>query len=247
MIGGIICGDLESHGRLASVSLNKMKLSVNHFAEKLFVFLHDDFDDNAQSFGAFAARVVLENSCAVLLGRMDTFRLVYLAMHQASEQYEFGKTVKSGFRWSGDVLPDVNNPHLWGGAHGVDKVSRALLSDYSDHMFWRDSFTSTLDFIDDDDDTALNFIKSLESITFVHRIRSHFSRLYSSLSKGVHWEFFVHSVEMDENTLRDLISDTIKYVSTLALVSHFSETFYGTMDRSAALEMYKAVMERVDG
>jgi hypothetical protein len=138
MIGEFICGTAGTAGTagVADSTLDHLKSSIDRFGSRSLTFLNNEFNEDSQTYGAFCARVVLENSCAALVGRLDPFRLLYLAQCQAQEGFEYGRPSNSGFRWTGDVLPDEKIPQdLWGVDHAVSKVSRALFSPYAEHMY----------------------------------------------------------------------------------------------------------------
>ena len=105
-------------------------------AGRAITYLNGEFSEEAQSFGAFCTRVVLENACAALVGRLDPFRLLYLAEFQAQGGFEYGRPAKSGFKWTGDVFSgEKPSPKLWSTEHDLSKISRALFSPHVDHVF----------------------------------------------------------------------------------------------------------------
>src|SRR4051812_15791246 len=77
----LLCGD-KSEG-IAKVALDQLSSSIRWFSTKAARFLVDDITDEALSFGPFCARVLLENGCAALVGRLDSFRMLYLSEFQA--------------------------------------------------------------------------------------------------------------------------------------------------------------------
>lgn len=207
-------------------------------------YLNNPFNDEARSFGAFCARVTLENACAALVGRLDSFRMLYLAEFQAQGAYEYGKPTKSGFKWTGDVFTEDKPPAiLWSSDHDISKVSRALFSPHVEVVHWRPAFEAAVDYIDSDGVDGFNEIRSLESHTFIAAAKGRCAPLYSQLSKGVHWDFFTSSVVMDEGTLKDAIRDSLSIVSNLAFVSHFVPTSFRALDRAAAVHAYRIFRE----
>jgi hypothetical protein len=241
MLGEFVCGAGGTAG-IADATLDHLKSSIERFSTKSISFLNGEFDEDSQSFGAFCARVVLENSCAALVGRLDPFRLLYLAQFQAQDGFEYGRPSNSGFRWSGDVLPDEKAPQaLWGTDHNVAKVSRALFSPYAEHMYWRPAFEAALDFTADDDSDLLRELRLTEPNNYVGYTRGKCAALYSTLSKGVHWDFFTSSIVLDEGTIKDAIRDMLIALSSMSLVSHFIPTAYRSLDHMVAVRTYKAL------
>jgi hypothetical protein len=74
--------------------------------------------------------------------------------------------------------------------------------------------------------------------TFTSSTKGKCAALYSTLSKGVHWDFFASSAVMDEGTLKDSIRDCFIQVANLGFVSHFVPTAYRSLDRNDALVAY---------
>jgi hypothetical protein len=238
-LGGLICGS-TSDVCLANTALDHLRSSIDRFAVKAVSYLNDDFSEDTQSFGAFCTRVVLENSCAALVGRFDPFRLLYLTQFQGQEGFEYGRPAKSGFKWTGDVLPDDKSPQeMWGADHDVSKVSRSLLSQYAHHVYWRPAFEETLDFLSNEESSAFHDLMNIEPDKYTGFIRGRCATLYSVLSKGVHWDFFVSSIVLDEGTVKDTIRDSLIALSGLGLISHFAPTTYRSLGRVAAVEAYK--------
>jgi hypothetical protein len=176
------------------------------------------------------------------VGRLDPFRLIYLAEFQAQNNFQYGKPSRSGFKWTGDVLPDDKVPgDLWSNEHEANKVSRALFSQYADHAYWRPAAEAALDAISTDTSSLLAELTSIDPEKYIPEARGRASSIYSTLSKGVHWEFFVSSIVVDEGTLKDAIRDTLLLTAGLGLVSHFIPTSYRRLDAASALAAYKAL------
>lgn len=243
-LGILICGNTtppypESHGA-ADKTLDHLSKSIDRFADKSINYLNDDnFSEDAQSFGAFCARVVLENACAALVGRLDPFRLLYLAEFQSQQGFTYGRHSKSGFRWANDVLAEEkNNNGMWNTDHDVSKISRALFSQYTDHIYWKPSAEKALDFITKNK-LLLSDFQELEPETFTKFVKSKCSTLYSTLSKGVHWEFFSDSIVMDEETVKNALRDCLIIMGMLGLISHFVPTAYRCLKHENALKVYQ--------
>jgi len=241
MLGDFVCGS-SALGGVADDTLNHLNSSIQRFGQRSIGFLNDVFDENAQTFGAFCARAFLENSCAALVGRLDPFRLMYLAEFQAQAGFEYGRSSNSAFRWTGDVLPDDKPPHeMWGPDHNLNKVSRALFSAYAEHVFWRPAVTSALDAIESDSSDLLDELRSLDPQTYVGYVRGRCASLYSTFSKGVHWDFFKSTIILDEETIKSSIRETVLILSGLSLVSHFIPTAYRSLSSGLAIESYKTI------
>ena len=238
-LGKLVCGQSDHAGN-ARVVLDQLKDTIDKFAARGLRYLAEDFSEDAQCYGAFCARVVLENACAALVGRLDIFRLLYLREFQAQANYDYGLASNSGFKWTGDVIAKEQNSDMWGINHDATKVSRALFSQYTDHLHWSPAFIRTLDKIAETEHPPGVFdqIHSLAAGDFLGRIKGESKQLYSKLSKGVHWEFFLSTMVMDEATLKTAIRDCFELMSNLGLVSHFIPAAYHCLPADEAIEIY---------
>ena len=237
-LGKLVCGS-TGDPCTANTTLDHLGGSIDRFAEKAVEYLNAPFSKEAESFGAFCARVTLENACAALVGRFDPFRMLYLTEFQARGGFEYGKPSSSGFKWTGDVLAQDNPPRdLWSSDHDIAKISRALFSSYVDHVYWKPAVEKALDYISDHGGEGLSELQAMDPVTFTPETKGRCASLYSKLSKGVHWDFFVSSVVMDEGTLKDAIRDCFIQVSNMAFVSHFVPTAYRSLDPAEALTAY---------
>lgn len=237
----LLCGG-PSEGN-AKVALDQLSDSIRRFSGRALEFLARDMSDETLSFGPFCARVLLENGCAALVGRLDTFRMLYLSEFQAQPEYEVGKRAKSAFAWSGDVMPDEKpNQSMWSIDHDLPKISRALLSKHFEHCFWRPAIDRMLDHVAaSETDPALNSVVNIDPDRFIDQVKGRSAQLYSTLSKGVHWEFFTSALLFDEATIKSAIRDTVVLVSELGLISHFIHTAYASLDANEAIANYKTV------
>jgi hypothetical protein len=243
-IGRLVCGEPLSEG-IAKSALQQLSQSINSFAERAVEILKQDAADEARALGPFFARVLLENSCAALVGRLDTFRILYLSEFQGQPEYEHGRRAKSAFSWFGDVMPpEEKKGELWSVDHDVSKISRALFSRHIDQVCWQPAVENMLDYVSaSGSNPFLKEILSLNSENYVSKTKGQGQQLYSTLSKGVHWEFFNSALLFDEATVKNAIRDTCLLVSHMGLTSHFIPTAYASLQPQRALEAYLSFRE----
>src|SRR5262249_24331489 len=148
-------------------------------------FLNEEVSDDALAFGPFCARVLLENACAALVGRLDSFRMLYLCEFQGQPEYEHGKRAKSAFSWIGDVIPEEKSTQpLWNVDVDLPKISRALFSRHCDHVYWKPAVERMLDFLSSyRSEAALADILALDAETYISATKGKSLQLYSTLSK----------------------------------------------------------------
>lgn len=245
-LGPLLCGHDQCEGT-AKVALDQLRASIDRFGGKATKFLNGEASEEMLSFGPFCARVLLENSCAALVGRLDAFRMLYLSEFQAQAEYEPGKRARSAFSWAGDVIPDDKSAQpLWNIEHDVPKISRALFSRHFEHVYWKPAVESMLDFVSRRaTDPALADILSSDAETYIGETKGRSMQLYSTLSKGVHWEFFTSALLFDESTVKAAIRDTCLLVGHLGLTSHFIPTAYASLDPAKAVDEYIALRKLV--
>ena len=237
-LGLLACGD-SVPTCTASRSLDNLRQSITRFADRSISYLKQPFDDDAQLFGAFSGRVVLENTCAALLGRLDPFRMLYIAEFQSQGAYEYGKPMRSGFKWQGDVLSeDKPSASIWNHDLDTSKISRALLSIHADQIFWKPAVTVMLDCVSQNGGSLHPDINSIDPDNFTAQMRGRCANLYSTLSKGVHWEFFTDTIVIDEQTIKDNILTCLQTASLLALLSHFVPTAFRQTNSVAAIQTF---------
>lgn len=233
----LLCGEPAGEG-LGKIALSQLNGSLENFTNRSISYLRSSSED-VTTFGPFCARVLLENGCAAIVGRIDPFRILYLSSFQARPEYEATKRVKSAFSWAGDVMPeDKQNQPLWNIDHGLDKISRSLFSAHVEHIYWRPAVDEMLDYISNIEAPELDELRTIESDKYVDQIKGRFRQLYSQLSKGVHWEFFSSSLQMDEETVKSLLRDTLVHVAGMGLISHFVPTAYACLSENAAVDAY---------
>lgn len=237
----LLCGD--GADGTAGIALGQLSSSITGFSTRAARFLAEEATDETLSYGPFCARVLLENGCAALVGRLDSFRMLYLSEFQAQPEYEYGKRVKSAFAWTGDVIPDEKQSNvLWNADHDLPKISRALFSKHFDHIFWKPALARLLDHVSTlAPDPLLADVLNIDPDRFIDESKGRSAQLYSTLSKGVHWEFFTSALLFDEDTVKNSIRESILLIAHLGLASHFVHTAYASLDPNVAIDSYKGI------
>jgi len=243
-IGGLLCGHNSTKG-VAKIALDQLASSIDRFGVRAVRFLSERASEEMLSFGPFCARVLLENSCAAIVGRLDSFRMLYLSEFHAQPEYDHGKRAKSAFAWTGDVLPEdkaaaekATSP-MWSLDYDLPKISRALFSRYFDHIYWKPAVEGLQDFLSSQPaDPLFAELLAIEADKYISQCKGRGAQIYSTLSKGVHWEFFTSAIIFDEVTVKTHLRDTCVLVGQLGLVSHFIPTAYASLEYREALDSY---------
>ncbi|MCY1033281.1 hypothetical protein OV207_17640 [Corallococcus sp. BB11-1] len=211
-------------------------------------WLGEQDSERVSMFGPFLGRSLLELAATALIGRLDPLRVLVVRQVQLQPEYDAAIPWKSSIRWQGDVLApkkgqgDVLAPKkgsgLWGDALEYEKITKALLGDYYDHLLWRPALQQMLG-----GTTAggrwIAELSALPPDSFVSRKREEIGRLYSALSKGIHHEFVLPPGTLyDRATVVDLVQRVIHLVADVGFVSHFvphAATLLSPVDAVAAL------------
>lgn len=90
-------------------------------------------------------------------------------------------------------------------------------------------------------DALLTEILSIDPDRFIDETKGRSTQLYSTLSKGVHWEFFTSAIIFDDATIKNSIREAILLMANLGLASHFVHTAYASLDPNVAVDCYKAI------
>ena len=244
----LVCGEVRGSGRFAKslkhlgdtlVLLNaslRMPLSVDHPAHRLVV--------------PFFARSLVEVACTILIGRLDSFRLLTLAEMQSQGTYNPAIKLASAIQWSGDVLtPDGAVRRMWDAATRPTDMSRALLGDYNEHVTWRPGFTALLDYFSQLPSTQTigpwsEALRNIGPPGFLPSLRGQMTALYSTASKGVHHEFVLSfPAYFDDATLDQLSEDALRFVATLAVVVNFVEHVAFALTPNRAFDCFEELQK----
>ncbi len=244
--GSLLCGSDQVEG-IARAALKQLSASIDDFSTRSITFLKAPSAPDALVFGPFCARVLLENGCAGLVGRLDSFRILYLSEFQSQPDYELNKRARSAFSWQGDVVPEERQGQsLWSPDYDITRISRALFAPHLDHVYWKPAVEKLLDFVSSyKSEPQLADILATDADKYIPNVRGRSLQLYSTLSKGVHWEFFTTPLVFDETTVANAIRDTLLLLSQLGLTSHFIPTAYASLSAKDAVENYLAVRKEI--
>jgi hypothetical protein len=215
-------------------------------------------DRNSRDFIKFAptcARLVFEQSLAILLGRLDPIRFVALVRGAESTDFLLGQKNNSSFSWTKDVLPDVKPPASgWWSQDSLKQVYRTLLhGQLADYLFESTHTFLIPDLTDwtSDYSTLPNWITELLAIEtgnrVLGRLRKYALESYSSLSKGIHFEFLKgSSTSLSKDTVESAIGDCITVIGTCALYTEFCDIALQKSPREVALADFVALLKKFD-
>lgn len=243
------CGNYQRHMEFfENLSNNITKI------ENKIIALPNESNENITLLGPFYGRTLLENVATAIIGRIDPFRLLFLRNVQLQDTFGLGSRSNSAIKWSEDIFEQglsANDrvPHkMWSSEKRFKDIPRGLFGDYYGDIFWKQAYQSLLDeTADDQEDFIEGYRRQTAPEGFVIRIRQSASRLYSSLSKGVHSELVIKSeIIYDRTTVLDLISDTLELCGIISLVSHKINTTICQLELNEAINRFVLVNKRSD-
>lgn len=209
-----------------------------------------DLPDNREfiRFAPGLARLVLEQTFAITIGRFDPLRFIALVRGARSHDFMLGQRNPSSFNWIRDVLPDIKPPTSgWWSQEIIGKaIYRAMLhghlADYiftSSHELVIDKLTDATAGLHVIPDWLLELlrIETGENIRSILRKRAEES--YSILSKGIHFEFFKDNATTPaKEEVVSAINDAMMVSTTVALYSHFSDISLRKISHQEAIRCF---------
>lgn len=186
----------------------------------------------------FIVRSMVEVSFTSMVAKLDPFRILTLAKIQGQAEYDPSKKVTSAFQWKGDVIADKPN-NIWDTSKKANEMTRALLGDYQDEIFWQPAFLKLLDYLSQKEKNIksqwLYDLRNIQPTGLIPKFRGQATSIYSNASKGVHHEFVLSiSKYYDSATLNQLAEDTMQLIATMGLIANFAENIaYGLTEERA--------------
>lgn len=125
-------------------------------------------------------------------------------------------------------------------------MSRTLLGEYQDKLFWQPAFVGLLDYLQIAGKTEsgewVTWLVNVDPPKLVPRLRGDAQTLYTKASKGVHHDFVLSvSSYYDTTTLNTLTDDVFRLVATMALITHFAESAAYSLNSATAVSLYEAI------
>lgn len=236
----LICSDASSGSQLGT-SLQHLGATLDNLLQQL----PNPYGTTSLSplFGPFLARSILEVSCTAIVARIDPFRILTIGGAQAHASYDASAAAGLAFKWQGDVMSDEKQ-ELWGTKIKTADVSRALLGQYQDKLFWQPAFERFLDYSNLASSTK-DWTAELSNTpikSFLPKFRNVAASVYSRSSKGVHHEYVLPPASyFDPASMQDLVDDTLRTALSLAVVATFAEQYCFRLDEQTAFNIFESL------
>lgn len=243
LLSKLVCGRWRTQTASGTTDLGDIFQHISDSVDHVFGELQaltNAGDTRLTILGPFLARSLLELCATALIGRLDPMRLLVIRKVQQHAAYDRGTVWKSTIRWQGDVVAEKVSA-LWDKRSEYKDMTKALLGDYYEELFWRPALTHIVDRPEDGPpSTWLAQLKSAEPGRFTAQKRTEISQLYTALSKGVHHEFVMPPGALyDRQTVIDLVQRAIHVIADLAFVSHFISHAPYRLRPSAAIRLLR--------
>ncbi|MEE3954136.1 hypothetical protein [Peribacillus frigoritolerans] len=249
-ISKLICGQTSDDLSDIKQISDRLNKTISNFSERLLALEIKDNDNRL--LAPFYARSILEAACTALLLRLDPFRVLSIYKVQSTTQYDITKKSNVSLLWTGDILA-ANKPKdkLWHPENKLTDLDRALLSNYTGDLFWKQGFLKTLDYINNQDlglgSNWLNDLKEFDENAFFERSKTESSKLYSAFSKGVHYEFLIEANSVyDFTTVQNYVNRMFQLIANLGLISHFIGTMSSRFEKNVSLNLYLEIEELIE-
>jgi hypothetical protein len=126
-------------------------------------------------------------------------------------------------------------------------MTRALLGDYHDHVFWRPTVEDLLDGLPDGRGGQwLSSLRLISPASLAAEMRNRAERAYIACSKGVHHEFVIPlSAYYDCQQMLDLLTEVMEISATLGLIMNSGSHIPFCLTREQALDCFESVQARI--
>lgn len=193
----------------------------------------------------FLARKFLELALTGLLARLDPLRVIAARKNQKDVSFEFGRQNSSSVSWTGDILPNKKWPSgtAWCSSNLDKGVERSFLGWH----FGEVAIVPGLSWLADADINQSEWLRKLSAQDDPFQwIKAHLTRLYSSLSKGVHAEYLLDdSTAFDQESIQQYMQDCYMLVLLLSTASHISPLFSRSLPAKDALLAFRQLETQI--
>ena len=238
----LLCGEADSESDLGEILThigNTLSLVIGQIPSLL-----ESSEQQMSLYGPFIGRSILELGCTAIIGRLDPFRVLVLREVQRQSDYNISTRNRISIQWQGDVVAKQKIPNLWSDKN-MTEITRALVGDYYDHIFWRSAIDKLIDTVPSGRGGEwFGQMRGIGGRGFCSSARGTIQACYSSLSKGLHYEFVIPPESLfDRSTVTDLIRESLFVIASFGLaMTQIPHIPYGiSLDR--AMNIYENVQE----
>ncbi len=206
----------------------------------------------ASYFLPVSLRSLMESSAIALLARIDPLRVILSSKSQDNASYKKSQQQASAISWRHDIAGESKGPvpenapkkDIWDPTISSIKLPRHLLSENMIEAIWTPAASNLANHTNPPDSEWLKDLLQQDPKALISKIIGTGNMLYSELSKGIHPEFAVRrEAEYDGPTLLTYTENTLKWVASLSLLSHFAPSYNNKLSFKDALAAIQLVEE----
>lgn len=233
--------------------MDSIALSLNEHGEELLELWENKGHADFVRIAPTCARLLLEQSLATILGRLDPLRFLSIVRGSRSPDFQLGGKNVSSFSWSGDVFPPAKpGAGGWWSQETLKTLIRGVLdghlADYlfgSHHEVLRDKLTDAVIDQASLSTWVINLLKMERGDHCLSLVRKRAGECYSSLSKGMHFEFFKdHQTRPTAIEVEAAVRDAVAVVATCGLYSHFTDVALQRLPQDQAINNFLELTSR---
>lgn len=255
LLSGLIAGDTatQNHSGDFTNGIKAIEQSLSAHEHELSThWLNVSPTVDTRVFSS-CARMLLEQGSAVLLGRVDPIRMVTIIKGSNSVDFKLGYRNASSFMWSKDVVPETKpGPGFWTQESIAKGIHRALLDGHLADYIFASAHKELIDPIFEATksktelpDWIIEIQKLDRGEPLLAKLRTLASESYSTLSKGIHFEFFLGRETTPEiKEIRNATSKAITVIATAALYTHFSDIAVLKIEKSTAISSFLEIINK---
>lgn len=246
--------ETSSHGDFKQ-AVKSLLVSLNRTHERIAQCLATDDEDFLVYFGPVVGRRFIEESTALIYGRIDPIRLVVALKGAMSSDFEAGRLNPSSLAWADYVQPSFApvSDECWSQStlKKTSGIVRGLLSGHTAHFIFESGFFRCLDSFQHElceRDDIPNWVADLQKFpdgkALLSDLRRRASQGYSHLSKGIHFEFMPSaSPSLDPSEIKRLIQDFVYVAATVAAVANASSMIHAPLPLEDAAALYVEISD----
>lgn len=228
-------GKLENHTSTGEFTnaMNSIKKSLSKHETELNTYWKKTNKLTDPRVFSSCSRMILEQGSAAIIGRLDPIRLITIAKGSSSVDFKIGQRNASSFIWNKDVLPDIkpNGGNYWTQESISKGIHRSLfqghLADYifsSAHDSMLDALTEETNSLPTVPDWIIEILKIEKGEVVLSKLRQSAAEAYSTLSKGIHFEFFLgKETQPNINEIKKATSLAVYSIATTSLYTHLCD------------------------
>lgn len=215
----LVCGDNLPKGSIGQV-LSHLADNLDRLIAKSSALKKGSDAVDFALYGPFLGRAIIEVSMTAIFARLDPFRVLAIRRSQMAPEFDISFRNPLALNWSVDVQGD-EKPREWAQKPHLKDLQRALLCKHFHDVFWQEAFTLVLDSVPSHRGFEwMARLKKIDPEGFTNAMRTQADRLYSELSKGIHYEFVIPLVtQYDSATVGDLLVRCWELVAALGITT----------------------------